>query len=393
MPNRLNGRFLGSLLPSGLSRAQPFAPEDHYLQTLAGVTVPGTARAAARARYWVLSRGLYLSRQLSLTNIESKRRTAAIQLALAGWTPFADTAHYIVQDSERATLYAWDRALVRAAQSSHVNEDAAATLDVIPESALRIWRPSDNGAANLQLVPMLDGVSAVVTRAGTITYEQWFANMPNAAEWQNFQRTIGLESEARSAEPLSVSNASAWRREPIGISANQVAQTGSQREWLMVAIAAWLLMIPTIWLLNDWRQIAIAKRDAIARLADTERALDATITSRGAALASMARAEKLSAIYQQPDTLLLFAQTNETLGNIVKAGNIQMTEWDYRASQLRFVLTPPASGSASTLPAGTALIKAFENIPTWRDVQANVDGSRVTVTARIMPTAAESGTR
>jgi hypothetical protein len=229
----------------------------------------------------------------------------------------------------------------------------------------------------------LDGVSALVSVNGAITHEQWFSRAPDPHEWQNFQRSIALPESARQSGSLTVSDALPWRREAIGRSGETLATTGSAREWMWVAIVAWLLMLPTLWLANDWRNTWQGKRDAATRLAETEQSLNATIVSREAALGAIARTEKLASLYQQPDNLLVLAEANEVLGTIAKANTIQLTEWDLRAGQLRFVLTPPAGASASTMPPGTTIIKAFEKLPTWRDIQANVEGARTVVSARI----------
>lgn len=385
---------LNQLMRFGADR--PFTPGEHYVHRIGGITAPASAALVARARYWVLSRGLYHTRLLNLADIPANRRKNAIELACAAWTPYADTGHYIIAGQNSATLFAWDRALVRSAQS-HANLGAEITLTVLPETALREWpstlsappSASTTPTVTLRLVPMLDGVSALVARQGAILHEQWFADIPQSTTWQNFLRANALSAlindtaDTTSAHPPPLSEALPWRAAPEGIGRENTSRTASQGEWWWLAFAAWLFTIPTIWFANEWRQVHAAKADALTRLSATERELDGGLNARGVALSALARTEKLAETFQRPDALLVLAQVNEAVGAVAKTGTLQMSELDYRYPQLRFALiAPPGTSSAATPPA-TTLIKAFERIPTWRDVQANIEGPRTVINARL----------
>ncbi len=355
------------------------------MHRVAGVTTPSST-SKVRAKYWVLSRGLYATRLLPLADIPPKRQQGAIQLALAAWTPFADTAHHVIVEDNVAILCAWDRAMVNAAQAaSNVDADTSleATLTVIPESALReiggLAKQNAPGMPGVKFAAMLDGVSSLVINAGRVIDEQWWPTMPSANEWRNAQRRLALG--ATTTDVPNTPDAFAWRRMPMGYAGGQTVSTTSSREWLMVAFAAWLLAIPTIWLANDWRQIVVGKRDAEVRLAQTEKELDATLSSRGLALSSLARVEKLAAIFGQPDSFMLFAQVNEVIAQVVKAGTLQLVDWDYRDQRVKMTMAAPNGGA----PAATALVVAFEKVPTWRDVQVNADGNRLRIEFNIVP--------
>ena len=89
----------------------------------------------------------------------------------------------------------------------------------------------------------------------------------------------------------------------------------------------------------------------------------------------------MAALFNRPDNLLLFALVNDVLTQTTQSGTLQLAEWDLRGPQLKFALVAPGGGA----PTATALVKALELAKTVRDVEVNVDGARIVVSLRVVP--------
>jgi hypothetical protein len=378
---RLRGlRGLGGL--SGLNpfaNARPFQPSEHFLQRKVSVTPPANNTALA-TRYWVLSRACYTVRIVSLADVPADKQANAIALAAAAWTPFANTVHYVMPQQKSVVICAWDANAVASAQ-----ENAGVAADdvvVVPETALR--EKVTGAGEQLVMHEALDGVVATLHQENQVQAEQWWAATPSVETWLNFQRSIGLD-ESQRATTLSLQKPT-WQKTPVGYLVGQVQSTTSSRERWILAIAAWLLLIPTLWFANEWRQLNQLKNAALAKLATTERELDATLGARGQAIAGLDRVTKISNLFAQPDNVVLFALVNDVLNQTTQAGTLQLSEWDLRGAQLKIALIAPNGGS----PSATTLVKAFEKAQTLRDVEVNVDGTRTTVTMRVVPLGASA---
>lgn len=351
---------------------------------------------------WILSRSLYRSKIISLSNVAGNRRTSAIQLELAGWTPFRQTAHYVIpQGSEgvgvggsrtggggaaQAWLFAWDKEAVDNAQAEH--NATGLDLAVIPESALRALPRAIGNEQQISSHACLDGIEALVTRDGVVTECQWWPSAPNQAVWMNFQRAAGVDLNLRSTA-LPALTETAWLGRPMGYARGQANAPDALRETSVVAITALLLAIPTTWFLNDYRRHAEALSQAEARLASTEQELNGLLSLRGNALGSLVRVAKFDAAFNQIDSLALFADISRLLGAIVKPGTMVLNEWDWRddgggsrtdgrSKRLKMIFT--VNGTA---PPATTLVKAFEANPNFRNVQIDAEGARIAIEVRV----------
>lgn len=369
----------------GSARALSLA--EHFVQRAAGVTVPTVDTPEVTEKYWVLARSRYVVRIVDLAGVPVAKRSGALQLAQAAWTPFLDTAHYVIPQLDGALLCAYDLAAIQQAQAE-IDIDAT-SIKVIPETALwsrdsgnpAPWAPNATTAQtqNVSLIDALDGVVATVGVSGRVVAERWWPNRPTQTEWINFQRGVGVAADERSNDTPPATFCG-WQQTPAGYTGGNAQTTTSQREWSIVAIAAWLLIVPTIWFANEWRQLHALKNDAGSRLVATESELDATLGARSQALNGLDRANKLAGLFGQPDGLTTFALVNDVLAQIVKSGVLQLTEWDLRGPQLKFVMIAPAGGA----PPATAVVKAFEKVGSIRDVEVSTDGARTSVSLRII---------
>jgi hypothetical protein len=366
-------------LPSNLRGNKPFNVEEHFRQTRSGVLCPDNwqiSSALPAAALWILSRGCYAVRTIELAAVPAPKREAAIQLAIAGWQPFANTAHYVIPNGPSVQLCAWDaNETARLADEISINS----LPEVVPEGALRqMALEGDATSVAAHLVSALDGCVGMVSSKGRALAEQWWPASPTSQDWKNFLRSAGLETTPDAAPPPI--RARQWRQAPLGYPASRRSTTTTPAEIFGVWLVAVVLAVPTIWYANDLRQIVALKRSANERLAATEKDLDAVLTARESALAAQDRATKLAELLNQTDQLQLFAAVNNVLTQIDAQASLQLADWEVRAQQLKFALI--ATGPP---PAATVLVKALERVPTFRDVEAKVDGSRINVTLRLLP--------
>jgi len=361
--------------------------DEHYRQTSDGVSSP---EQSSRRTYWILSRSLYRVKTIALSNVAANRRAAAIQLELTAWTPFRQTAHYVIPQGAGGThalLMAWDKDAVEGAQvEAGVAEQG---LPVIPEDAFKSFAAMSSDGDGISVHSCLDGVEAIVMHHGVVAASQWWHAPPNQIVWTNFRRiqsAAATAPEAASRDEMFPSPLAArWLARPAGYARGQSYAPDAQRETWIVAAAALLLVIPSVWFANDFRRHAQALTTAEKRLASTEQELDGLLGARGNAVGSLARAARFDVAFNQIDALSVFAEVSRTLGAISKPGALVLTEWDWRpdgsdlrSKRLKMIFT--TTGSA---PAATALVKAFEANPAFRDVQVNGEGSRLSVELRV----------
>ena len=361
---------------------------EHYRHTSDGVAAPTKSTQTVK---WILSRSLYRTKSIALANVEAKRRAAAIQLELAAWTPFRQTGHYVIPQGANEThawLFAWDQDGVDNAQAQ--SGVAEKNIRLIPEAALRAPTAKADAGANARAIHIytcLDGIEAVVERNGIVTDSQWWAATPSQTVWANFQRVAGM-SVVEHTDAFPAFMQAPWMALPVGYARGQAGAPDALREIWIIAVAAMLLAIPTIWFLNDYRRHVQALSLAESRLASTEQELNGLLGARGIALDSMARVARFDAVFNQPDALALFADVSRLLASISKLGTLVLTEWDWRSDgngndvrskRLKMVFT--VNGTA---PTATMLVKTFEANPAFQDVQVNSEGSRLSIELRVV---------
>lgn len=373
--------WLKSLAPIDLRGDKPFVLSEHFQQTRAGVAPPVDAGASRPAeRLWVLSRGCYAVKLLELASVPANKRDAAIRLAIASWTPFTNTAHYIIPGGGSVTLCAWDS----DATSPHLDarSPSSAAIRVVPESALRSGRASQRGdmaKAVAEIHHAIEGyVGVVFAEDGRWLAEQWWPALPTPVNWRNFLRSASISESIDATMPQPTTPA--WLAQPLGYAANQTIHTISRRESLALAAAALLLAIPTLWYANELRQLVALKQQATQRLLSTEKDLNVVLDSRELALTSQERAVQLAKLFNQPEPLQLLTVINDVVSQNSAAGALQLADWDLRPQQLKFSLIAVTGAP----PAATAMVKALERINVFRDVEAKTDGTRINITVGLV---------
>ncbi len=329
----------------------------------------------------MLSRGCYAVRTLDLAAVPSAKRDDAIRLALAGWTPFAETDHYVIPQRGGAILCAWDSAATTQMMDSVAVDAAQAT--VLPESALRRFVPvaslDRNATQVAALYQVMDGYVGLVQGDGRMLAEQWWPEVPSPAHWRNFLRSASVSDDLNRDVPSPA--APTWLTKPDGHPAAQPRNNTSAREVLIVWAMALVLAAPTLWYANQYRQLSALQLSASQRLQSTEKDLDVVLSARDQALSTQERAVQLAALFNQTEALQLFALVNEVVLQNLGGGTLQLNDWEMRLQQLKFSLVA-VTGSP---PAATALVKALERVRIFRDVEARTDGARVNVTLQYLP--------
>ncbi|MFN7219192.1 MAG: hypothetical protein ACK5UX_00930 [Burkholderiales bacterium] len=308
-----------------------------------------------------------------MAHVPAAKREDSIRLAAAGWTPFAETAHYVLWFAKGALLCAWDQALVSHSQTgAGYNDDRT-----VPEVAL-IETPlaAAGGGVHFGAVQGLAGISLRAFNADAIVLEQYAGQALTDIAWRMFQRAAGAPP-SDAAPTLAPAK---WRREPVGNSLATPTGGVSPAELRWVMAVAMLLALPTIWYANQALQYANAARDARQRAAATEKELNATLTARRGALQTLERAEQLHQLLSRPNHIALFARVNDVISQLGKTASFQVVEWDVREDQLRFVLL--ATGEA---PQATTLVSGFEKVAGFADVGATIEGNRATDQLSLAP--------
>lgn len=363
------GRFSVGKLP-------PFDPAQHYVVRRDAITPPISVHAT-NPPIWVVSRACCACRFVDLTQVPLQKRDGALKLAALGWAPYADAAFHVLMQKRFAVIYAWDRSRIRQSQlEAGVKPELQTT---VPESALIGFDVSpagtNEGARHLINQTLLEGAVSRVYLGTELVAEQWWPSMPadGSPDWSNFIRSVGIAADA-TPSPLS---APRWLVQPAGHDPLRVQAIIPPRERIALFAVGLIMLIATVWYANAWRLAASAVADAEASLAKTEKELNASLAARNAALTSQTRVDAIARLLDRPYALGILGVTTDLLTQATGNSPLQVEEWDLRGTQLRIVI------SSTALPPATTLVKAFEKVKTFQDVEATMDGTRLTLTAKV----------
>ena len=362
----------------------------HYQHGKSGVIAPSPSLGSARNAYWIVGRSLLRLKFVSLYNVPEKKIAEALRLETLAWAPFAVSDYYAEvmapfgggQAGGHATAWitAWDRDSVEIAQTAQgINLlDGGVGSRVIPENALQTGL--DNGLRVLG--DDARGFEAQVWERGVLRHSRWWATQPDAAQWQNFQRSAGFEGDTRVAQ-MPAPAAVTWRSKPNGFALDlggESASSGlSTAEILGVAFTAFFLAVPTIWSVNSWWTLRRAATVESARAADAQRQVAGLFDARNAALEQASQAATLHGMFMAPDISTVLAEIAERFNGAAKSGTFQIQEFEVRDAKLRLIIITTTPLSA------TSLIKALESGDRLRNVQITSESTRLVITANVMP--------
>ncbi len=358
----------------------------HYQHGKSGVVAPSQSTGGVRNAYWIVGRSLLRLKFVALNGVPEKKIPEALRLETLAWAPFAvsDYRAQVMMPTNGgqvcAWITAWDRDSVEIAQTAQgINLlESGAAPRVVPENALQAGL--DNGLRVLGSDAA--GFEAQVWERGVLRHSRWWATPPDAAQWQNFQRSAGFETDNRVAQ-MPVPAPAAWRPKPNGFSlalSGDSASNGlSTAEILSVAFAAFLLAVPTIWYANSWWTLRRAATTESVLAADAQRQAAAIFDARNAALEQAAYAVNLHGMFMAPDTSTVLTEIAERVNGTAKSGTFQIQEFEVRDAKLRLVVV------INTPPSATTLIKALEAGDRLKSVQISVESNRWIITANVAP--------
>ena len=232
---------------------------------------------------WLLARGLCAFTTLEGADIPPRKRRGFADMAVARWSPFADTRSHVEWSGDRAMVWAWSSERVLA-DSDGVR--LPAPQRILPESLFR-GQPMEEGQ---ELIAMDQGSEGRVWRNGHLAASRWWAQPPALDDWNDFRRGAGLPPATWVPEPLEYPlAASAWG----ALGARGMGELVTQQRVLLTSIAVALvtaaLAAPLVGALALKVSIWQVQDDIAAR----EQAIAPIITARNAAQTDAAAIDAL----------------------------------------------------------------------------------------------------
>lgn len=324
-------------------------PVRRFVQSTEKTQAPATQFGSLQ---WVLARPLYRFHVIDLAQVPAKNRAQALKLELAQWTPFVQSDYYVGWHGHQALVWGWDAAKLNAAIASMGLKRSK--VQVLPETLLQ--PPVQSG---LSLVRCLEGFEGQLWRAGQLSHSRWWPQTPSTDEWLMFQRDAGLPPSEQQAQPA------APRVHPLASGPWLKASHGSdtsalQTERLAFAMAAMLLLVPTLWFGMGWYQL----RAQVEQLSTEKLQLQSQATpiaqARSQALDHQARIQALRSLVPYPEQLVLMAKVTQVLPQ----DKSFLKDWDFQGRQLKFTVSSVAEVSA------TNIIGLLQQAGPFRDVKA-----------------------
>jgi hypothetical protein len=315
----------------------------------------------------VLSRALCRYRVFPLlADSNPAKRLAAIDLKIAEWSPWPETARLVYEDGKRIGVWIWDRASVDAQiEASGLRPER---VTVMPETGLQ-----PRGVDGLRHVKTLDGSEGQWWVDGLLAASRWWPEPPDRAEWVRFQRAAGVPPESSSeaaGEPEALPElARPW----LSANAFRSGQTLGRR----LAPAYWALAAGYVLLIGVYAGQAIADRIVLSRI-EAERAAATAeaqprIEERAAALRDLDAAAKLQALSPYPSPLEIFVK----IADMLPRNGTKLTQWSFQTGELEFTVVAPTGVEAP------AYVKTLQNIPGFTNVSAEHVGSDKTLKVKL----------
>jgi hypothetical protein len=315
----------------------------------------------------VLSRALCRYRVFPLLDDSSPaKRLAAIDLKIAEWSPWPDTARLVHEDGKRIGVWIWDRAAVSAQIVAAGLRPERVT--VMPETALQ-----PRGTGGLRHVKTLDGSEGQWWQGGLLAASRWWPEPPDRGEWVRFQRAAGVPPDAASdgsSNPLVLDELPRpW------LSGNTLRSGASMGRRL--APAYWALAAGYVLLIGVYAGQAIANqivRNGVdADVAEAAKTAQPRVAERAEALSALDAVVRLQALSPYPTQLDLFVK----LADILPRNGTKLTQWSFQAGELEFTVVAPTGIEAP------AYVKVLQNVPGFADVSAEHVGNDKTLKVKL----------
>lgn len=314
----------------------------------------------ARGAPQVLARGLSRVRYVPLAHLPKAARRSALLVQLQAWSPFPECAYAIVARERGALAFAWDRSLfLRRAEAAGLPAEGVV---VVPETLLL---PRQEAGVSLHRCE--SGCVAQYWEGGEPLQSRWWAEWPDAEEWLNFQRGVGIASEAQQPPPPRPAEASAWLARPWAKPVDLDTLRGQGRMWehAVIGALALLLLAPSLWLTRAWQDSGAVLEQVIGRKAELESRVKPILLAREQADAAIIAVQAIARQADRPDALALLVHISRLLPQ--EGGSIRELEW--RGERLHLSL------SASPGTSRSSTVKALEAGHWLRDVREAPDSA------------------
>lgn len=307
----------------------------------------------------IVSRALCLFHDFDLGVVPSRRRAAALRLAIDQWSPFAEWEGLVVWGTAgRAATWIWDPSRLRSLSDGEgeVGADSFAGRVFLPESL--VFAPT---GSPVELLPVAQGwLARIWSNAGALVMDRFFPTFPSEAEWSSTMLSFDVSSSAvadaiKAARAASSGYGAPWAKdwEPISPRPNM---RGSRLR--IAAIAATIALAGgTVWLPVEF----LRQQRIIAHQAGERARLDAAL-----APIKQARGEAIEAADQLRSWQRLdpFPPALRVLGAFaasVPAG-VVVSEYQYDSGVLRATLSNPGAQMAGDLVTRLQESAAFSNV-------------------------------
>jgi hypothetical protein len=316
--------------------------------------VESPAGGAGR-RLWLLSRALCRYRVFPLLDDSNPaRRLAAIDLKIAEWSPYADTARLVYEDGRRIGVWIWDRTAVEAQIEAAGLRPERVT--VLPETALQ-----PRGTDGLRHVKTFDGSEGQWWVDGLLAASRWWPQPPDSAEWVRFQRAAGVPPDAATE---SAGEALLPAELPRPWLSGSTLRAGTTAGGLPVVPAYWALGAAYVLLIAVYvgqsLGNAVTLGDIDSELATATANAQPRAAERSDARAALDAVNRLQALAPYPGQLELFVKVSD----ILPRNGTKVTAWSFQSGDLEFTVAAPTGVEAP------AYVKVLQAVPGFTNVSA-----------------------
>lgn len=261
----------------------------------------------------MLTRGFCAYTTLDGSAVPPRKRRGFADMAVARWSPFADTRSHVEWSGDVAMVWAWS--------NEGVLVDAGgvrlpAPQRIFPETLFR-GQPQANGQ---ELLAMAEGIEGRVWRDGVLAASHWWPEPPRLTDWNDFRRGAGLPPAAMVPDVLVYPvSARAWG----ALAGRGMGELVTQQRVLLGALAVGLAAAVLTAQLVGALALKLSIRDIQSDIAAREQVLAPIIKARGAAQADANAVDAL--LRMRPpagQTGLLAAMTR------LIPGRWQLLKWD-----------------------------------------------------------------
>lgn len=300
---------------------------------------------------WLLARGQSAYTVLDGSAVPARKRKGFVDMALARWSPFADTQSHVEWVGDHAMAWAWSRGRVLTGADGM---ELAPPRRILPESMFR-GAPQ---AAGEQLVTLDEGVEGRVWRDHVLVASRWWSAVPALSDWNEFRRGAGLSPASNVPEALDYP----LQMQPWAASGSTDIREafGHYRDYLTMALVG-IGSAVLLCLLVAAAALKVSIWQVDRQIAEQEQALEKIITARDTALQAREAIDARLALRPPAGQIELLGLVSGLM-----RGNWQLLEWKMPDARTLEVT------ARMTNPDPRAIVAAWEGSHRFTDVTAEL---------------------